>query len=194
MLLGFLSVVVMLLVAWAVWRRGVLAAFALCCNVLLAGLVAFNFFEPIADQFDAMLARSALHGLEDGFCLMMLFCLTLACLCWTAYLLVPTKLELPRVVQQGGAVLFGLTAGYLVSGFLLCVMQTLPVGAHFLGFEARIDPQAPARMRRVLPPDRVWLALMHRTSLDSLSWDTDSSFDPDGSFEWRYARERRGEE
>ncbi len=95
-------------------------------------------------------------------------------------------------VQQGGSALCGLTCGYLTAGFLLCVLQTMPFNRNFMGFEAKVNPEASgAAFRHVLPPDRVWLALMHRASLASL-WEEDSpAFDADGSFEERYQRYRR---
>ena len=57
MLLGFLTVIIMAIVAYAFWREGPLTAFASCVNVLLAGLLAFNFWEPIADAFDSSFGR-----------------------------------------------------------------------------------------------------------------------------------------
>jgi hypothetical protein len=195
MLLGFLTVVLMAAAAYAFWRQGVLPAFAMAVNIFLAGLIAFNFFEPIATELDPMLAGSFLHGYEDSFCLVFLFSLTLAFLRWASNALIHTVLEYHPVLQQGGAVLFGAMAGYLVAGFLLCVAQTLPLDEHFLHFEARIDPRsAGAKVRHILPADRVWLALMHRASTDALAWDEDASFDRDGSFELRYASERRAVE
>jgi hypothetical protein len=192
MALGFLTVVPMLVVTYAFWRQGVLPAFVMMCNVLLSGLLAFNFFEPIAAELDPILAGSFLHGYEDSLCLIALFCVPLVILRWLANALIHTHIEYHAILQQGGAVLFGLLTGYLVAGFLVCVAQTLPLDEHFLQFEARIDTQsAGAKIRRVLPPDRVWLALMHRASEASLAWDADAAFDPDGSFEVRYSRERR---
>jgi hypothetical protein len=191
MLLGFLTVLMMLMVAYAFWRQGVLPAFAMAVNILLAGLVAFSFFEPIAAELDPMLAGSFLHGYEDSLCLMGLFTLTLMLLRWAANALLHSTIEYHVVVQRGGAILFGLMAGYLAAGFLICVAQTLPLDQHFLKFEARIEPAGPAaKVRRILPPDRVWLALMHRASEGSLSWGEDSSFDPDGSYELRYSERR----
>src|SRR5215469_8350458 len=184
MLLGFLTVVVMLVAAYAFWRQGVLPAFAMAVNVLLAGLVAFNFFEPIAAELDPTLAGSFLHGYEDSLCLVALFSLTLGFLRWATNALIHTTIEYHVILQQAGAVLFGVLAGYLVAGFLICVAQTLPLDEHFLKFDARVDASAPGgKLRRIMPPDRVWLALMHRASIASLSWDENSSFDPDGSYE-----------
>jgi len=191
-MLSFFTIVIMLIAAYAFWRQGVLPAFAMAVNILLAGLIAFNFFEPIAGELDSMLADSFLHGYADSLCLVVLFSLTLVFLRWASNALIHTIIEYDAVIQQIGAALFGALAGYLVAGFLLCVAQTLPLDRHFLRFEAQLNPSGPgAKIRRVLPPDRVWLALMHRASTESLGWDETTSFDPDGSFELRYAQERR---
>src|SRR6185437_3670801 len=178
MLLGFLTVLIMLVVAYAFWRQGVLPACAMALNVFLAGLVAFNFFEPIAAELDPMLAESFLHGYEDSLCLVVLFSIMLVFLRWATNALIHATLDYHPILQQGGAVLFGLMTGYLVAGFLLCVAQTLPFDQHFMHFESKVVTDAPgAKARRVMPPDRVWLALMHRASETSLSWD--APFDPD---------------
>ena len=191
-MLGFFTFVIMVAGAYAFWRQGVLPALAMVVNILLAGLVAFNFFEPIAAELDPMLADSFLHGYEDSLCLVALFSLTLLFLRWASNALIHTTIEYHPILQQGGAMMFGLLAGYLVAGFLVCVAQTLPLDEHFLKFDARVDASAKGeKLRRIMPPDRVWLALMHRASITSLSWDEDSAFDPDGSYELRYGHERR---
>jgi hypothetical protein len=191
-MLGFFTIIIMLVAAYAFWRQGVLPAFAMAVNILLAGLIAFNFFEPIAAELDSMLAESILHGFADSLSLVVLFSLSLALLRWVANALIHTVIEYDAIVQQFGAALFGAVSGYLVAGFLVCVAQTLPLDRNFLHFEAQVDPSAAgAKVRRFLPPDRVWLALMHRASTESLGWDENTSFDSDGSFELRYASERR---
>lgn len=190
MILGFLTVIIMLGTAYAFFREGVLAAFAMTVNILVAGLIAFNFFEPLAEQLTSMLEGSLLQGYEDSFSLVLIFCLTLAFLRWASNALLHTTIEYHPAIQQGGAALFGLLAGYLVAGFLVCVAQTLPASEHFLQFEAKVDSSGDKPKHRILPSDRVWLALMHRASIESLAWDESSVFDPDGSFELRY-RSRR---
>jgi hypothetical protein len=192
-MLGFFTIVIMLISAYAFWRQGVLAAFAMFVNVLLAGLVAFNFFEPIAGELDSILSDSFLHGFEDSLALVILFSLTLVFLRWAANALIHTIIVYDAIVQQGGSALFGAMTGYLVAGFLICVAQTLPLDEHFMHFEAQVDPtSAGAKLRRILPPDHVWLALMHSAGGEKGPFDWDGSqFDPDGSFEMRYAQERR---
>jgi uncharacterized membrane protein required for colicin V production len=196
MLLGFFTVVIMLAGAYAFWREGVLPAFAMTVNILLAGLVAFGFFEPIAEQLDSMLAGTFLHGYEDGFCLVALFCLTLVFLRWASNELIHIIILYNPILQQGGAVLFGLLAGYLVAGFLTCVAQTLPANEHFLQMKPGVEVDSSGKVRhRIRPADRVWLALMHHASKTAFEWSGEEGqptpFDPEGSFELRYAHERR---
>jgi hypothetical protein len=191
MLLGFLTLFIMLIVTYAFWQEGVLTSFTMMCNVFAAGLVAFNFWEWIADQLDPLLAGTFLHGYEDSVCLVLLFSLTLGLLRLTTNNLANRMIEYHPVLQQGGSVVCGLITGYLASGFLLCVLQTLPWHRNFMGFEGKVDPDVTgAKLRRVLPADRVWLALMHRAGLGPLAWEK-PTFDADGSFEDRYQRYRR---
>jgi uncharacterized membrane protein required for colicin V production len=192
--LDALTVVVMLICIYAFLRQGVLASFAMLVNIVLAGLLAFNFFEPIAEQLAPLLTDTFLQGYEDSLCLVAFFSLALAILRWASNALIHSFVDYPPVLQQGGAAVFGVLAGFLVAGFLTCVAQTLPANKHFLRFEARVKTDSAGRVRhRLLPSDRVWLGLMQRASLESLAWDDESAFDRDGSFEFRY-RARRHED
>ncbi|HEY7330744.1 MAG TPA: CvpA family protein [Gemmataceae bacterium] len=191
MLLGFMTFIIMVAGAYAFWRQGVLPAFAMTVNILLAGLVAFNFFEPLAGQLESMVNDTFMQGYEDSFSLVVLFSATLLFLRWASNELIHTLILYNPILQQGGAVLFGALAGYLVAGFLTCVAQTLPANEHFLQLEPRKVDSSGKINRRILPADHVWLALMHRASRTAFDWDEESVFDRDGSFELRYGHERR---
>jgi hypothetical protein len=192
-MLGFLTVVVMAAVGYAYWREGLLTAFAMLCNVLVAGLVAFAFFEPIANELEPMFEGSFLAGYEDALSLTALFSLTLGLLRLVTNSLARTEIDYEPLLQQIGSVLVALVMGYLVAGFLLCTVQTLPWQQHFLGFEAQVE-RGESRLRRLMPPDRVWLALMHRAGIGPFARDETPTFDADGSFELRYFRLRRYKE
>jgi hypothetical protein len=192
MLLGTLTVVIMLGVAYVFLLEGALTAFTMLCNIVLAGLVAFNFWEPCAAELDPLLAGTFLHGYEDALCLVALFAGTLGLLRWTTNNLCNAHPDYHPAVDQGASAVCGLVAGYLVAGFLLCVLQTLPWHENFMSFDPKVDLATPqAKLRRVLPPDRVWLALMQRGSVGPFSQADAPGFDPGGSFEARYARLRR---
>lgn len=193
LLLGVLTLLVMAGVAYAYLREGMFTAFTMTVNVFLAGLVAFNFFEPIAGGLEPSFRGGSLQGTEDAICLVALFSLTLAPLRWATNSLARTDIHYHPQLLRGGGVFFGLVTGYLVCGFLLCVLQTLPWDRNFLGFEAKLEPEG-SPLRQVLPPDRVWLGLMQRASeypLQTVSRSDPYLFDPDGSFELRYERSRR---
>ena len=189
MLLGLFTILIMAGVAYAFWREGPLTAFAMCVNVFVAGVLAFNFYEPIADALDPSFADSAAHGIEDGLALMVVFLPSLMLLRLATNNIVRTQPEYPAALYHSGAVACGLLAGYLLSGFLLCTIQTLPLARDFMGFEP-YRPGESSAARKILPPDLVWLAMMHRLSGAGLSCG-DERFDSRCSYELRYARYHR---
>jgi hypothetical protein len=187
-MLAVVTIIIVLAVGYAFFIQGALTAFAMLVNVFLAGLVAFNFWEPLATELEQPFTGTVVQGYEDWICLMSLFCVTLLALRVLTNSIASFEPELMPVVQQGGALVCGMLAGYLTAGFLVCAMQMLPIPEDFLGFSVRVD--AAGGMRRFLPADRVWLALMRRGSMGSLSSDADG-FDPRGYFEQSYLRHRR---
>jgi hypothetical protein len=186
-MLTVLTILIMLATAYAFFGQGLLTAFAMTVNVLVAGLVAFCFFEPLADALRQAISGSPVEGYEEWICMMGLFVISLGLLRLTTNAVAPSEPELMPILQQIGGALCGLVTGYLAAGFIVCAMQTLPIAEDFLGFSAKIE--AAGGMRRYLPPDRVWLAMMQAASTGPL--DNDETFDPHGYFELSYQRHRR---
>ena len=197
-MLMFLTVLIMLGVAYVYWNEGLFTAFTMFVNVFLAGFIAFNFWEPLANQLEG----TNLETYGDALCLVILFSIALGLLRFVVNQFTPTKIEFPGLVQNLVGAVFGLATGYLAAGFLVCALQTLPWHENFMGFDPTYASDQ--GMRDVLPSDRVWLALMHRASAyalanrpnpnpgDSISpYDKYQTFDPKGSFELRYWRYRR---
>jgi hypothetical protein len=107
-------------------------------------------------------------------------------------------MEYPSILYRGGAVVFGLLGGYLLAGFLVCVIQTLPLPRDFAQFENYDPAKADERpIRKFMPPDVAWLAMMSRLSIGALSRGEEADtgemirFDRHGSFQMRYSRYRR---
>jgi hypothetical protein len=193
-MLVLLTLVVMGAVGYAYFKEGVLTAFSMLVNVMLAGLLTFNFFEPLAGELQGMFQNTFLDGLEDAFAMMLIFAPVLGLLRLTTNNLASNEIELPALPRQVATVAIALVTGYLVAGFLCVMMQTLPWNERFLGFEATVQSNE-SGLRKVLPPDRVWLAMMHRAGGKGPLADEDNpSFDPRGSFELRYAKQRRTKE
>ncbi len=194
---------VMLIVGFAMFREGLFTAVLTTVNVVLAGLLTFEFWEPLADLLDEQFRGGTLAGLEDVLVMVSLFAVFLIALRWATNALSCSAIDFEPNLDHWGGAAVGAFAGYLLAGFLICAMETLPWKADFLGFAPRnAKDEADDPGRRYFPPDRVWLALMHRAGTNALSWKAANSegnafsdryrtFDPDGTFEQRYLRYRR---
>ncbi len=198
MVLGGLTLLLMAIIAYAFWREGPLTSFAMCANVLIAGLLAFNFFEPIAGAFESAFADTFLQGTEDALAMMAIFLPVLMLLRWITNSIASTHMEYPPILYRGGSVVFGLLTGYLLAGILICMMLTLPVQPNFLEFEPYVPPNVPGKeksstVRKILPPDVVWLATLRFVS-DEKRLGSDQQFDPRANYELRYERFRRFKE
>ncbi len=202
-MLNVITVLIMLACGYALHRNGLFSSIVMVIMIMLAGLFAFNFWEPIANVLDPSFQGSFMAGTEDLLVLTALFCLSLGIMRWCTNTLAPVMIEYHGYVQLIGAGIVGMFAGYLTAGFLLCAVQTLPLDERFLGYEPRTPQES--GLRRLMPPDRVWLALMRHAGaypLASLEDEPDKdtpyerfrTFDRAGSYELRYRRHRRHSE
>jgi hypothetical protein len=186
MLIG-ITILIMLLVAAAFAFEGLFSACLMLFNVLFAGLVAFNFWEPMASLLESALAGTRAVGYEDAVCLVLLFWITLGLLRLATNFMVNTEVALHPIAHRVGGAVVGLFTGYLLAGFLVCVFQTLPWEDNT--FESRAE-SGQGIIQHYLPPDKVWLGTMRRAGTFSFS-GSGKTFDPDGTFTARYARHRR---
>lgn len=200
MLLIVATVIIMLAAGWAQYRNGLFSSIYLFFAVLISGLVAFGFWEPLADLVDQSLQRNAraVQGCEDFLVLCILFGASLFLMRLGHQYLAPEMIDEHGTLQHLGAAAVGLLTGYFVAGFLACAVQTLPLDERFLDFEPRAANES--GIRSMFPPDRVWLALMRNASQTPFGWKEDKFeggpvvFDREGTFELRYLRYRRSTE
>src|SRR5438128_1077079 len=115
-MLIFLTVAIMIAVAYCFVREGVLTALCMTVNVVLAGVVAFEFFEPLADEMESMVKDTFLDGTEDALCLALLCAVTLGVLRAVTNNLASSELRLHPRGQQAAAAVLGLLCGYLLAG------------------------------------------------------------------------------
>src|SRR5262245_34283352 len=193
-MLIFLTIVVMLFVAFTCVQEGVFTSVCTLINIMLAGLLTYWAFEPLADEMEVMFSGTFLEGFEDCLCMVGLFCLSFGLLRLATNSLAYTVPDYADYLNRGGALVVGLLAGYLLAGFLIVAISTLPFPKNSEQFDTRIDPTAAnALVRSRLPPDRLWLALMQHASLKPLVWEGHTTFDPNSNFLLRYYRYHRKE-
>ena len=173
-LFELLTIALMLFVAGLQARGGLFGALMLCFNVLIAGILAFNFWEPLARGLGTHAPR--LDAYADALWLTALFTLFLILLRLLTTHLAPRQLALPRRLQQLGGAAVGMFTGYLVAGLIICVLQTLPLPERILGYN-------PETGSAIGAPERTWLAIVHRATgvvLDEPG-DDERWFDADGT-------------
>lgn len=197
-MLTALTILIMLIVAYSAFREGIFTALTILVNILLAGLVTFNFWEPLCSLAEPMVEGGFLHDYLDFFVMIALFCLSLALLRMATNNLANYQIQFTAMLNQIGGAAVGLLNGYLLSGFLVCALETLPWHQNFVDFKPRVSGED----SRVLPPDRVWLSLMRHAGAypfarasdrpDAESpYEQSPTFDRGGTFELRYLRYRR---
>jgi len=191
-MLLLLTLLVLAAVAFAMLNQGLLAAICAIFNVVLAGMVAFTLYEPLAETLGDLLRGTAFADSEDAVSLALLFAGAYAVLRFTTDALTPLELELPARLQQVASGVAGAVAGYFLSGFLVVMVSTLPLSEKFLGYEPTIET-VESPLRRYVPADRVWLGLMQHLSKPAIlgSGAEAGMFDPEGTFVLRYAKKRR---
>jgi uncharacterized membrane protein required for colicin V production len=195
------ALLIMLACGYAQYRNGLFTSVAMLIMVFISGLVAFGFWEPIADFLDPVFQNNALAGCEDLIALTLLFSITLFALRLATNYISPELIDEHGTLQHFGAAAVGLVTGYFIAGFLICAMQTLPLDERFMDFEPRSNSEPV--YRGVFPSDRVWLTLMRHAGAGPFSWKEEdpaastnleryATFDRDATFELRYLRYRRG--
>ena len=136
-MLIFATLLLMLGMAYTQYRNGLFSAFAMLIMVLLSGLVAFGFWEPLADRIDPAFQNNALAGCEDMIVMVLLFS--------ADFVLIASGDELSRhrndrrtwAPAASGRRRGRHVTGYFLAGFLICAIETLPLDANFLDFEPR---------------------------------------------------------
>ncbi|MDB5384672.1 MAG: hypothetical protein JWM11_318 [Planctomycetaceae bacterium] len=146
LLLGIVGIVTWLLANEGPWTA-ILAFF----SVVFAGLIAMNFFEPLAEMIGKP-KGSWLETRADFLALMGLFALFTFLLRLGLDNVAPTNIELPDIAYQAGRWLFAFGTGYVAMAVVLTAMHTAPLPRNFLGFK-------PERKNflGVMSPDLQWL-------------------------------------
>jgi hypothetical protein len=168
--------VLILGMAYALVSEGAWGATLMFFNVMFAGLITFNFYEPLATL---AVEKGMAGSWADFVCCMVMFLICLIILRVITDQVSPGMVRLPKPIYHLGGLVFGLGSGAMMAGILLCVLDTAPVHRKIFGMLA-YDSQPPYKQGL----DRVWLAFVQRSSGYSFSiYDEDAERDPEGEFE-----------
>lgn len=127
-----LGIAVLILgMTYALMSEGLWGAALMFMNTLFAGLIAFNFYEPLA----ALLSQNvdAMSGYADTLCLLVLFTVSLLLLRLTTESIAPSMVRFPTPVFHIGRVFFALAGSMVAMSILLLSFHTSPVHKKIFG-------------------------------------------------------------
>lgn len=194
MILPLLLLVIILGIFASLMREGLWSSLLVLFNITLAGLVATNFYEPVATMLTKQIPKGTMFW--DLIAVWGLFAI--------AYLVFRTatnqvskfKVKFQKPIEMAGGYFFAIWAGYVFVCFTAMTLHMAPLARDFMwgGFK----PENPIFFG--LKPDRQWLGFVQMLSRGSLARMTDEAkpeqyiFDPQGSFMPKYATRRHNYE
>lgn len=156
--IDMVTTVIILGIAYALISEGLWGSALMFFNILFAALIAFNFYEPLA-QLLADNAGGSMAVWADMLCLMGLFLITLILMRVITESVAPGMVRFPAPLYQLGRLAFGLCGALLTASILLLAFETAPVHKKVFGV---IDYKYQPPWKSGL--DRRWLAFFQRTT------------------------------
>lgn len=109
---------------YALISEGLWGSALMFFNILFAGMIAFNFYEPLA----VLLDKTGINwGFSDTLCFLLLFCVALVALRLTTETLGPAMVRFPTPIYHAGRLLFGAAGAMLTVAILLIGAECAPV-------------------------------------------------------------------
>lgn len=119
-----------LLMTYALSAEGLWGAALMFFNVLFGGLIAFNFYEPLARLIDS---TGIGWGFSDTLAMLSIFCVSVMILRMTTETLAPAMVRFPTPVYQAGRLFFALATSLVTMAILILSFHTAPVHKKIFG-------------------------------------------------------------
>ncbi|MGB0067830.1 MAG: hypothetical protein WBQ11_07275 [Isosphaeraceae bacterium] len=119
-----------LLLTYALSSEGLWGAALMFFNVVFGGLIAFNFYEPLAKLIDS---TGIGWGFSDTLSLLSIFCVSVMLLRMTTETLAPAMVRFPVPVYHAGRVFFALATSLVTMAILVLAFHTAPVHKKIFG-------------------------------------------------------------
>ena len=120
-------------ITYALMSEGLWGAALQFFNVLFASLIAFNFYEPVAQLIINNVSNATVGSFADSVSMMLLFIVALLLLRLATESLSPSMVRFPTPVYHIGRVVFGVGGAVIMMAMLLLGFQASPVQKKMLG-------------------------------------------------------------
>ncbi len=160
---------------WALSSEGLWGSALMFFNIVFAGLIAFNFYEPLAGMLAANV--SFISNFADMLCLMAVFLVALTLLRLTTETIAPAMVRFPTAVYQVGRLLFSLAGALVTMAILLVAFEAAPVHKKvFTVMDYKYEPFFKLQL------DREWLGFVQHSTGQIFADYTSPTRDPFGEF------------
>lgn len=119
-----------LLMTYALSSEGLWGAALMFFNVLFGGLIAFNFYEPLARLIDS---TGIGWGFSDALSLLSIFCVAVLLLRMTTETIAPAMVRFPTPVYHAGRIVFALGTSLVTFAILILAFHAAPVHKKVFG-------------------------------------------------------------
>jgi len=133
-MLTLLLVVVMLVCIAFLWNEGLWGNAITLVNVVMAGLIATNYFEPLSAFIEGIGGTMLSYTyVWDFLCLWLLFVFVFGVMRVVTDKLTKTKVYFRAPVEHAGRVIVALTVAYVMMAFTCFSLHTAPLAEHSFG-------------------------------------------------------------
>src|SRR4051794_31921290 len=112
---------------YALMSEGLWGSALMFFNALFAALIAFNFYEPLAQLIIVNVGSETVSSFADSLCMLLLFSASLMLLRLATESLAPTMVRFPTPVYHLGRLVFSLGGSLVTTAILLLAYQAAPV-------------------------------------------------------------------
>jgi hypothetical protein len=119
-----------LLMTYVISSEGLWGAALMFFNVLFGGLIAFNFYEPLARLIDS---TGIGWGFSDTLSMLSLFCVATLLLRMTTETLAPAMVRFPTPLYHAGRLFFALATTLVTMAIIILAFHTAPVHKKIFG-------------------------------------------------------------
>jgi hypothetical protein len=119
-----------LLMTYVLSSEGLWGAALMFFNILFGGLIAFNFYEPLAKLIDS---TGIGWGFSDTLSMLSIFCLAVMLLRMTTETLAPAMVRFPAPVYHAGRLLFALGGSLVTMAIIILAFHLAPVHKKVFG-------------------------------------------------------------
>ena len=183
-----ISIVVLIIFAGcfaSMYNNGLWSNTLMLVNLLTSGLLAFNYFEPLAEWLEKQ--QPSLNYVWDFVSVWMIFIVAMVVLRAATDYTSNIKVRFFLPVDRACGIVLALWVSWVMVSFTTATMHTAPLARNFMGFQ----PAPEDRMLGGFSPDRQWLAWVRRESMGSLCRLGElSPFDRNADFVLRYGKRR----